>query len=291
MLPVRRSTTGAAFLLPACTRHGESGLDWTRFLPLAIALMTMCSGTLAPPAAIAADQVTMTRIPAGAFTMGRDDGPPDERPAHTITLSAFEIDRLPVTNVQYADFLNASGIGTPRRYDEDDPDARVHHRGGRWTADEGYERHPVVEVPWAGAVAYCAALGKRLPTEAEWEKAARGTDGRRYPWGNQPGDRTRGQFAARYNDTAPVDAFPAGASPYGALDMAGNAWEWVSSEYRPYPYRADDGREDLASGPVRGTRGGGHDSPSEEVTTTQRGRYLSRNPRSGHHNIGFRCAR
>ncbi|MDO8597749.1 MAG: SUMF1/EgtB/PvdO family nonheme iron enzyme, partial [Sulfuricaulis sp.] len=100
-----------------------------------------------------------------------------------------------------------------------------------------------------------------------------------------------GQYAARFNDTAPADAFPAGTSPYGVLDMAGNAWEWVSSAYRPYPYNAGDGREDLKAGPVRATRGGGHDSPAEEITTTQRGRNLSRNPRSGHHNIGFRCAK
>ena len=75
------------------------------------------------------------------------------------------------------------------------------------------------------------------------------------------------------------------------LDLAGNAWEWVSSAYRPYPYKANDGREDPKAGPVRVTRGGGHDSPAEEITTTQRGRQLSRNPRSGHHNIGFRCAK
>ena len=88
-----------------------------------------------------------------------------------------------------------------------------------------------------------------------------------------------------------MDGFPAGASPYGVQDMAGNAWEWVSSAYRPYPYDPHDGREDLAAGPVRGTRGGGHDSPADEITTTQRGRNLSRNPASGHHNIGFRCAK
>lgn len=241
--------------------------------------------------ASAGETSDMVRIPGGPYIMGRDDGPEDERPAHRVEVAAFEIDRLPVTNAQYAVFLNASGPGSPRRYDHDDPDARIHRQGDRWAADKGYERHPVIEVPWAGAVAYCASLGKRLPTEAEWEKAARGTDGRRYPWGNEPGDRTRGQFAARYNVTAPVDTFPAGASAYGVLDMAGNTWEWVSSAYRPYPYRADDGREDASTDAVRGTRGGGHDSPADEVTTTQRGRYLSRNPGSGHHNIGFRCAR
>jgi formylglycine-generating enzyme required for sulfatase activity len=248
------------------------------------------------PALHAADRAAlseMVAIPAGSFTMGNDAGPPEERPAHAVTLPAFSIDRFPVTNARFAEFLNAVGPVSKKKerlFDVDDPDARIHMVGGKWTADEGYENHPVVEVSWAGARDYCAWRGKRLPTEAEWEKAARGADGRRYPWGNEAPDRTRARFGARKNETVPVDSFPAGASPYGVRDMAGNAWEWVSSAYRPYPYRADDGREDLAAGPVRATRGGGHNSPAVEITTTQRGRFLSRNPRSGHHNIGFRCA-
>ncbi|HWP60621.1 MAG TPA: SUMF1/EgtB/PvdO family nonheme iron enzyme [Candidatus Acidoferrales bacterium] len=236
----------------------------------------------------------MIAIPAGVFTMGSDDGPADERPAHRVELAAFSIDRLPVTNGQFASFLNQAGPTSShgeRLFDADDRDARIHRKDGTWMADKGYERHPVVEVSWTGARAYCAWAKKRLPSEAEWEKAARGADARKYPWGNEAPDRTRAQFNAPYNETVPVDAFPKGASPYGVLDMAGNAWEWVSSAYLPYPYNASDGREDLKPGPVRGTRGGGHDSPAEELTTTHRGRNLSRNPRSGHHNIGFRCAR
>ena len=236
----------------------------------------------------------MVAIPAGAFTMGRDDGPGDERPAHSVVLPAFEIERFPVTNEQFAGFLNAVGpvnAGGERLFDADDPDARVHRAGAKWRADAGHEMHPVVEVTWAGARDYCAWRGRRLPSEAEWEKAARGPDSRLYPWGNAAPDRRRAQFGARFNEMAPVTAFPAGASSYGVQDMSGNAWEWVSSAYRPYPYDSRDGREDPAAGPVRGTRGGGHDSPAEEITTTQRGRTLSRNPASGHHNIGFRCAR
>ena len=235
----------------------------------------------------------MITIPAGAFTMGRDDGADDERPAHQVTLSAFHIDRQPVTNAQFAEFLNVRGhstAGSARLYDYDDNDARIHQVNGQYVADRGFENHPAVESSWLGAREYCAWRGKRLPSEAEWEKAARSADARRYPWGNTAPDRSRAQFAARFNETAPVENFAAGASPYGVQGMAGNAWHWVSSAYRPYPYRSDDGREDLKPGPVRATRGGGHDSPAGEITTTQRGRTLSRNPRAGHHNISFRCA-
>lgn len=256
-----------------------------------VTVLALIAGIGAVPASRLED---MVEVPAGTFTMGSDTGPADERPAHRYTLPAYHIDRFPVTNAEFAEFLNAVGplnANGERLFDVDDPDARVHRAGTKWTADQGYERHPVVEVSWAGARDFCLWRGRRLPTEAEWEKAARGTDSRRFPWGNSLPDRSRAQFAARFNETAPVDGFAAGASPYGVQGMAGNAWEWVSSAYRPYPYDAKDGREHPAAGPVRGTRGGGHDSPAAELTTTQRGRYLSRNPASGHHNIGFRCAR
>ncbi|MGH7846365.1 MAG: formylglycine-generating enzyme family protein [Candidatus Binatia bacterium] len=260
-------------------------------------LWLLFSAFLGPTFALAYAQIPVTEmvtIPAGAFTMGSDDGPADERPAHRVQLVAFSIDRLPVTNANFASFLNAVGAVNSRDerlFDVDDPDARIRRSDGKWMADQGYANHPIVEVSWIGAREYCAWVKKRLPTEAEWEKAARGTDGRKYPWGHEPPDRSRAHFNAGYNQTVPVDSFPRGASPYGVLDLAGNAWEWVSSAYMPYPYNPADGREDLKPGPVRGTRGGGHDSPPEGLTTTYRGRNLSRNFRSGHHNIGFRCAR
>lgn len=236
----------------------------------------------------------MVRIPAGIFVMGSSDGPEDERPQHRVHVAEFLIDRAKVTNAQFALFLNAIGTEGPKGekyFDSDDSDARVHRRNGEWTADAGFENNPVVEASWYGAVAFCRWAGKRLPTEAEWEKAARGTDGRKYPWGDELPTRTRAHFGAGWNDLMPVGSFPQGASPYGLLDAAGNGWEWVSSAYRPYPYNAKDGREDLTQDMVRGTRGGGHDARMEELTTTHRGRHVSRNPRGGHHNIGFRCAR
>ena len=242
----------------------------------------------------AKETTVMIRVSAGTFLMGSHDGPDDERPQHPVQAAEFSIDRTKITNAQFALFLNAVGPRGPRGenyYDIDDNDARVHRRDGMWRADPGHEHHPVVEVSWPGALAYCAWAGKRLPTEAEWEKAARGTDGRKYPWGNETPDRTRAHFNGGWNDLRPVGSFPKGASPYGVLDMAGNGWEWVSSLYRPYPYNPADGREDLTSAQERGTRGGGHDSRAEDLTVTQRGRQVSRNPRGGHHNISFRCAR
>ena len=236
----------------------------------------------------------MTRVPAGTFIMGSNNGPKDERPQHKVSLAEFFIDRNQVTNTEFARFLNANGTRAPdgqRWYDTDDNDARIHRQERNWRPDPGHENNPVMEVSWYGAVAYCKGLGKRLPTEAEWEKAARGTDARKFPWGNEAPNRTRAHFGAGWNDLKPVGGLPAGASPYGTLDMARNGWEWVSSAYRPYPYDASDGREDLTIPHVRGTRGGGHDSNAAEMATTHCGRNVSRNPRSGHHNIGFRCVR
>ena len=166
---------------------------------------------LSPLALAQAPLSEMVLIPAGPFTMGSTEGPEDERPAHEVTLSAYSIDRFPVTNAQFAEFLNLqlSKAGPAARlYDVDDPDARIHRRGERWVADKGYENHPAVEVTWAGAVAYCAVRGKRLPTEAEWEKAARGTDARRYPWGTEAPDRRRAQFAAAGTKLQPSMRFP-----------------------------------------------------------------------------------
>ena len=235
----------------------------------------------------------MVLIPEGAFTMGSNWGPEDEKPEHTLFVKSFLIDVLPITNAEFSEFLNSQGLRNQKGesfYDDDDNDARIHLRNLKWQADDGFAMHPVNEVSWVGARDYCSWLKKRLPTVAEWEKAARGTDGRKYPWGNSKPNHKRAFYGGAFNSSAPVDAFPDGASPYGVLDMAGNQWEWVSSAYLPYPYKSDDGRENQNPGPVRSTRGGGHDSSEEEITTTQRGKNLSRNPRAGHHNIGFRCA-
>ena len=265
-----------------------------RALFLCLSLSTFTAIIQAQTTAVVSRSVNqMVLVSEGHFMMGSNYGPDDEKPEHRVFVKSFLIDVLPVSNADFAKFLNARGLKNnlgESFYDEDDRDARIHQQNALWQADVGYATHPVNEVSWVGARDYCAWLNKRLPTEAEWEKAARGTDGRRYPWGNSRPDQTRALYGAPYNASAPVDAFPAGASPYGVLDLSGNQWEWVASAYRPYPYSANDGRENQTPGPVRSTRGGGHDSSEDELTTTQRGRNLSRNPKAGHHNIGFRCA-
>ena len=162
----------------------------------------------------------MVFVPAGEFIMGSDDGNEDERPAHTVFLDGFWIDKYEVTNAEYKGFVDATGQPPPH-----------HWEGG--TYPEGKGDHPVVWVSWHDAQAYCQWAGKRLPMEAEWEKAARGTDGRKWPWGNS--FDTSKCNSGGSGDTVPVGSYPAGASPYGAQDMAGNAWEWTADWYEAYP--------------------------------------------------------
>jgi len=267
-----------------------------RFVAVAAAALTAVAAAALTAIAIAsaADGEAMVGFPAGSFVMGTSEGPADERPPHTVVLGAFAIDRLPVDNARFAEFLNAVGPldGSGRRlYDFDDPDARIHRIDGRFRADPGYDDHPVVEASWRGARDYCRWRGKRLPTEAERERAARGATARLYPWGSETPDAARAHFGGRYNDTRPVGSWPAGASPEGVLDLAGNVHEWVSSRYLPYPYRAEDGREDPDHSGERVIRGGAHDTGPETLKGTWRGRGVSRSPAAGHHNFGFRCAR
>jgi formylglycine-generating enzyme required for sulfatase activity len=196
----------------------------------------------------------MVLIPAGEFLMGSDpekdkDASDDEYPQHRLYLPDYSIAKTPVTNAQYLAFTQATYRDVP-----------AHWKGKKPL--QGREDHPVVNVNRRDAVAYCTWLagvtGKayRLPSEAEWEKAARGTDGRIYPWGNEWDAKRCNTREGGKGDTTPVGAYAQGASPYGVLDMAGNVWEWCHSLSRPYPYNAADGREDSEDEDVRVLRGG-----------------------------------
>jgi iron(II)-dependent oxidoreductase len=242
-----------------------------------------------------AQHTGMARIEGGPFRMGSDRGLADERPVHQVTLKPFLIDRLPVTNAEFAAFLERIGGFTNARgehlFDWDDGDARIHKVDGRWRADTGFELHPANEMTWFGARDYCEARGKRLPTEAEREFAARGRDGRTYPWGEAPPDATRARYGVGWIQTVPVGSFPKGATPEGVLDLAGNVHEWTASIMRAYPYRADDGREQPGILVDRVVRGGAADTGPQTLRGSWRGASVSRAARAGHHNIGFRCAK
>jgi len=261
------------------------------FLVRCLVASLLAVGVLAIPAGVAADGIML--IQAGAFWMGRDDGPPDEAPRHRVYVRDFWIERHKVTNAEFALFLNATGLrppGSDRRYDEDDADARIHRAQGLWIADPGFERHPVAEVSWFGARDYCTWTRRRLPTEAEWEKAARGDDERPYPWGFAAPTPQLAVFGRAYNATDSTSR-PAGASPYRVEDMLGNLREWTSTGLRPYPYRTDDGREPYTGATGRVVvRGASHDDPAESLGVTRRRSYDRRGAAAGHHFVGFRCA-
>lgn len=233
------------------------------------------------------DQKEMIFIAGGNFIMGSDTDAENNAPAHLQTLSDFYIDRYPVTCAEYKRFIDATGHPIPN-YDV--PWCKTD--GFNWNTEtkmypEGRANHPVVLVTWADAVAYATWAGKRLPTEAEWEFVARGSKNRHFPWGMTFLENHCNSFEAHFGDTTPVGTFsPQGDSPEGVSDMLGNVWEWTSSLYRLYPYRADDGREDMASDKWRVLRGGSwvNDATSISAITRLDGDFLFYN------NVGFRCA-
>jgi iron(II)-dependent oxidoreductase len=165
---------------------------------------------------------TMVAVPAGEFLMGTDRERSDaqDRPQHRVQLAGYRIDKYPVTNAQYARFVAATGHRPP-----------LHWENGE--IPPGLELHPVTMVSWFDAAAYARWAGKRLPSEAEWEKAARGPDGRRWPWGDIM-DASRLNTYYQVGSTTEVLRYPAGASYYGVMDMAGNVSEWIADDFQPY---------------------------------------------------------
>jgi len=204
------------------------------------------------------DSSVLIKIPAGAFTMGSNVSD-NEKPIHTVCLSAYFIGKYEVTNRQYKNFCDATKHPYP-------PNALVYYIDFYEEYFIGYPNYPVVNISWYDAKAYCKWAGLRLPTEAEWEKAARGMDGGIYPWGNKAldadsvyrmnfGEQTFSDVRKRdgYEYTAPVGSFPKGISPYGCYDMAGNVSEWCNDLYTDNYY--DDSLDSNPKGtPSDGTR-------------------------------------
>jgi formylglycine-generating enzyme required for sulfatase activity len=184
----------------------------------------------------------MLPVPGGAFVMGADiEGEQDERPAHTVTLEAFLLDVTEVTNAAYLECVHAGGC---KMYDSLGDSKLVHGHAAEFHVPD----HPVVGVSWFEAKTYCEWRGKRLPTEAEWEHAARDGDARRFVWGNQAPDSSRhGVFGGRAT-TERVGSYPDGRGPYGHLDLAGNVWEWTADEYDPDAYKRPSAGRGIPAG-------------------------------------------
>jgi serine/threonine-protein kinase len=261
------------------------------------------------------DAAAMIHVPAGDFTMGTMDVWDEERPIHTVNLDSYWINKTEVTNAMFARFIAETGYKTDAEkagngWVANDKGKWVKAEGADWqhprgpgSGIDGLDNHPVVQVSWNDAKAYCEWAGLQLPTEAEWEKAARGTDERKYPWGNDvtsPGGRLN--FADKnlgvnwananvddgYEFTAPVGSYPAGASPYGALDMAGNVWEWVADRYNEYYYQRSEAKNPAGpdAGEKRVLRGGSWFNDIRDTRATYR---VAEYPGESYQDLGFRC--
>jgi formylglycine-generating enzyme required for sulfatase activity len=267
-------------------RHGTTRILSVTLLTVTVLASLPGAPVDAAPPAHEPDPVPMIRIPAGAFLMGSPEGNgrDDERPQRSVYLDEFAIDQVEVTNERYLAFVKATGHRTP-------PNP---YGTGPLVSLKGIEHLPVVQTTWYDATTYCTWAKKRLPTEAEWEKAARGTDGRLYPWGNDPPTATRANFDREWEDEKTLHAvgsLPGGDSPYGVKDMAGNAREWVADWYDAEYYKHAPDRNPTGpdkKGVVRSIRGGSWHSPAADLTASARGRggFALQT-----HGTGFRCAR
>jgi formylglycine-generating enzyme required for sulfatase activity len=230
----------------------------------------------APKVIVGRDGGEMILVSAGPFLRGSLDGDPDERPPYQVNLAAYYIDKYEITHEQYAKFVKATGHKPPVDWPKGDMPAKL-------------AKHPVVNVTFADAAAYAKWAGKRLPTEAEWEKAARGVDGRVFPWGNDPkGKKTAAGVDAKEH-TWPVGSFPDDVSPYGCLDMAGNVWEWTTDWYDAYP-----GNKELEleyGNKFKVIRGGGAINYYQADATKRCADRARSAPYGTYDGLGFRCVK
>ena len=229
----------------------------------------------------------MVEIREGSFIMGDSTIGSDAVPVHTVYLPTYFIDRFEVTNAEFAAFLNENhdmveeiGIGTKG--------CQIVKEGNDFRSIAGYENYPVTTVTWRGAVEFAAWRDARLPTEAEWEKASRGTAASTYPWGNT---FNPGMASCCGDSLRQIGSFPRGASPYGVMDMSGNAWEWVSDAWAVDYYQhssENDPQGPPFDGRYRVLRGGSHVSDANTMRCAYRGHHF---PDKHIASVGFRCAR
>ncbi len=247
-----------------------------------------------------ADGMIQVFIPAGSFRMGGLDSKAqsDEEPDRQVSMHAFWMDKVEVTVGMYKLCVEAGACEPPKDFTSNSHED--------YFSSGKYDNYPVINVTWGDAKAYCEWAGRRLPTEAEWEYAARGTDFRTYPWGDQRPDASLANFNRLANDTTPVGTYPAGASPFGVLDMAGNVWEWVNDYYVPDYYRLAGNQSppgpvapSASQGQRRVIRGGSWIDTEQDLRVSNRGFALGPDPEAdlntpayfGEHSnrIGFRC--
>jgi serine/threonine-protein kinase len=232
-------------------------------------------------------------VPAGDFQMGMTDTQIDQvcgtdsscvswyansKPQHTVTLDAYWIDQTEVTNGKYAKCVAAGKCTAPHSISSSTQ--------SDYYTNPSFAEYPVINVDWNQAAVYCTWVGGHLPTEAQWEKAARGTDGRLFPWGAQMPDGSLANFNG--HDTTKVGSYPAGASPYGALDMAGNVWKWVADWYNGYSGTVASNPAGPTSGTKRVWRGGSWSNGSRLVGSASRD-WVNSDVWGVY--SGFRCAR
>jgi eukaryotic-like serine/threonine-protein kinase len=276
-------------VIPLLAQSGESFIhaeeDVRLYLPLVVAAVPT------PPSVDAVEEIL---IPAGSFQMGCDSNNPTEscypaeRPLHAVALDAYYIDKFEVTNARYKACVDAGGCTPPQ---QSSSSSRSSYYGN---AD--YDNYPVINVTWHQANAFCTWAGKRLPTEAEWEKAARGSsDTRKYPWGNMEPTCALANFHPYpqdkcVGDTSQVGSYPAGASPYGVMDMAGNVLERVNDWYDTGYYSVSpvNNPQGPATGTGRVVRGGSWHILGNSERTAYRGGWPSD---LWFNYVGFRCAR
>ena len=220
-------------------------------------------------------------IPAGEFNMGSEGGDPDELPIHVVKLDAYYMDKYEVTNAMYKDCLNA-GVCNP-------PTSLGSATQKNYFENPTYAQYPVIYMNWDMANEFCQWRGMRLPTEAEWEKGARGTDNRTYPWGEGI-DCSKANYGSCSNDTTPIGKYEFGKSPYGLYDMAGNVWEWVSDLYSPDFYALSPFENPIgaATGDSHALRGGSFGAIEKSARVSARGAYF---PEDYYVRVGFRCAK